>query len=262
MRSLFIVALPRSLSSLTFRAARDALGLKPPAWAEIGEILNHDLHTLSNWPKLSDSNRKFLTRERDPARFDSVLAFLEQVVSPEGYIYKDVVNPFVVAEWPGLRKLRVLKIRRNLADVAFAMQRRGWAYPRIVAPSDSPISSAAGKFADSYFWNIAARRLLRAMWHGRATAVICRDAFLQGLICADDVLEKLPGESVQYDDLIASEEPLRQALVRLYPEAAIPPIRYIDDAFRLRYRETLARRNTRPYRSISHRIEQLRSRTR
>jgi hypothetical protein len=64
MRSLFILSLPRSLSTDTFRGARDALGLKAPHWVTNGEILNHDLYALSTWPKLSESSRKFLIRER------------------------------------------------------------------------------------------------------------------------------------------------------------------------------------------------------
>jgi hypothetical protein len=164
--------------------------------------------------------------------------FLDQAANPEGSIYKDVVNPFVVAEWAGLRNFCILKIRRDLAGVGFAMQRQGWHYPRFAAPPEAPSSSARQQIADSYIWASAARRLLRRRWHGQATAILCRDAMIRGLIRADDVLSRLPGETVQYDDLITSEEPLRQALLRLYPETAVTAIRYIDDAFGEKRRKT------------------------
>jgi hypothetical protein len=257
MKSLFIVSLPRSLSTHTFRVARDALGLKAPAWVRNGEILNLDLYALSTWPQLFASSHKFLIRERDPATFSDVTALLDQAVNPEGFIYKDVVNPFVVAEWAGLRNLRVLKIRRDLADVAFAMQRQGWHYPRFAAPLEAPSSFALHRIVDKYIWTTAVRRLLRTMWHGQATAILSQDAMIRGLIRADNVLSMLPGEMVQYDDLITSEEPLRQALRRLYPEAAITAIRYIDAAFREKRKEMKERNDTRRYRSIRNRIDHL-----
>ena len=42
MRSLFVVSLPRSLSSLLYVAASRALGLAEPGWTTDGEILNRD----------------------------------------------------------------------------------------------------------------------------------------------------------------------------------------------------------------------------
>ena len=38
--SLFVVSLPRSLSTVTYHAARRALGLAEPTWTTDGEILN------------------------------------------------------------------------------------------------------------------------------------------------------------------------------------------------------------------------------
>ena len=42
MHSLFIVSLPRSLSSQTYELCTKAIGLKEPRWTTHGEILNAD----------------------------------------------------------------------------------------------------------------------------------------------------------------------------------------------------------------------------
>ena len=94
MTSLFVLSLPRSMSTFTFRVCRDALGLKQPSWAENGEILNHEMLALSQWPKLADEAHKYLTSEGDPVRFARVTEFLDTLANPAGYIYRDVVNPF------------------------------------------------------------------------------------------------------------------------------------------------------------------------
>ena len=64
---------------------------------------------------------------------------------------------------------------------------------------------------------------------------------------------------MHYDDLINSEEPLRQALRSLYPEAEISAIRYIDHSFRGKRRDAVERQTTRRYQSLKSRIDQLRS---
>ena len=42
LSSLFVVSLPRSLSSLLYVAAARAIGLSQPAWTSDGETLNRD----------------------------------------------------------------------------------------------------------------------------------------------------------------------------------------------------------------------------
>ena len=86
--------------------------------------------------QVDDMGVKFTLKERDPARFDALSEFLDQVTAPAGFAYKDVVQPFVVAEW--LRshphQYRVLRIKRRLPDVAFAMLAKRWLYPCRAAP--------------------------------------------------------------------------------------------------------------------------------
>ena len=55
---------------------------------------------------------------------------------------------------------------------------------------------------------------------------------IAGLSKAAGALETVDAEHVDFDHLISSEESLKSALQRLYPEVEIPPINYIDREFR------------------------------
>lgn len=223
MQSLIVLSLPRSLSSLVYLAASRSLGLRQPLWANYGEILNNDRHVLFMGDR-RDSGLKFLRQSHSPALFDQVTAFLDDVVRPEGYIYKDVVHPFVFAHWKRLKDFRVLVVRRTLADVAYAVLQQQWRYPAHAV---------------------------------RHTANPERADILRGLILAEQALAKLPGEVVDYDDLVASEDPLQAALQRLYPEARPGPVQYIDPAFRTARVAVLARRRTTAYQELAAELEAL-----
>jgi hypothetical protein len=117
MKSLFVLALPRSLSTLIYHTARQALGLQEPSWTMDGEILNID--RMAHYRGLRfDEGVKFTTPEADPDLFRKLTDFLSQVTVSKGFAYKDVVHPFVVSAWPGLRNFCVLRIQPTLADVA------------------------------------------------------------------------------------------------------------------------------------------------
>jgi hypothetical protein len=183
MQSLFVISLPRSLSSKTYTAVQTALGLKTPSWTTSGEILNVDRYVQLREP-VDNMGVKFTLKEYDRKRFNALSEFLDQVTAPAGFAYKDVVQPFVVAEW--LRshaQYRVLRIKRRLPDVAFAMLAKRWLYP-CRAASDSMHST---------------------------------DSLIAGLIRADRALDTVPGEHVHFDDLIAGGNSLRIALTALYP---------------------------------------------
>jgi hypothetical protein len=260
VQSLFIVSLPRSLSMLTFRVCRDALGLAAPSWAVGGEILNHDLHRLGPWPRGAQEGGKYLTETNDPQRVRAAIDFLEAVASPRGRVYKDVVNPFVLAGWEGLPAFGVLKIRRDVADVATAMLSRGWSYPANAAPEGGTWRDRAGRRVVAHrAWRTAARRVLPTLAYGRATSALLRDDVLRGLLRAERVLDTMPGVSVAYDDLVRDEEALRNALRQLYPEADLPPLGYLDDAFRRERAQVLRRRDSSSYVRLRDRVAALRA---
>jgi hypothetical protein len=220
MRSLFVVSLPRSLSSLLYQTLRRTLGLAEPVWTSDGEVLN--LHRFAHLPDGSDvEGLRFTDPARDPERFERLVAFLDQTVEREGFLYKDVVQPFVVARWLPGSGVAALRIERPLADVAFAMSERGWLYPRMAANRDG----------------------------GPERELIA------GLIRAHRALAEIPGPVVRFDELIHDEEPLAAALRGLYGD--VPNPRYLDDGFRAVREEVLRRRETDRWRQLAQLIEEM-----
>src|SRR5581483_3769607 len=93
--SLFVIALPRTMSSLVYHESRAALDLREPVWTSEGEVLNNDRFVMYGGPTV-DSGVKYVTRgKKTRAQFDKIVEFLDQIVAPRGFAYKDVVNPFV-----------------------------------------------------------------------------------------------------------------------------------------------------------------------
>lgn len=223
MRSLFLIALPRSLSTWVYRACLRSTGLREPAWTSDGEILNLDRHVLQGPEGPGGGARKFLGRERHAGEVAKTLTYLDALASPRGYLYKDVVQPFAVAEWARRQNegCAFVRLERPLADIACAMWRHGWTYPAAaVLPSGN-----------------------------------LRDDFLRGLLLAEAALATVDAPVLRYDDLIESPAPLEELLRAWYPEAApIPP----PDAFFLRKRDaTLRRRESPEYRELASRLDEL-----
>ena len=220
MRSLFVVSLPRSLSSLLYQTLRRTLGLAEPVWTSDGEVLN--LHRFAHLPEGSEvEGLRFTDPARDPERFARLVAFLDQAIVRQGFLYKDVVQPFVVARWLSGSGVAALRIERPLADVAYAMSERGWLYPRAAADG-----------------NGSPERELIA-----------------GLVRAQRALAEIPGPVVRFDELIHDEEPLAAALRSLYGDVPVP--RYLDDGFRAVREEVLRRRETDRWRQLAQLIEEM-----
>jgi hypothetical protein len=198
MRSLFIVSLPRSLSTVIHYQCSQTLRLRSPAWVDGGEVLNPDRNFI--FPASSANEADKFTRPEETVRFAQLTEFLDDVINPYGCVYKDVVQPFVVSQWLRRRDLAVLHIRRPVAEVAWAMLKRGWMYPGHAEPPDR---------SERY-------------------------RLITGLAKAAQVLENISAEHVDFDQLTTSEDALKAALQRLYPELEIPPINYIDRDFRER----------------------------
>jgi hypothetical protein len=178
-------------------------------WTSDGEILN--LHRLAHLPPGCDLDGLRFTPPGHE-HFDRLTAFLDQATMPDGFFYKDVVQPFVVARWLPASGLAALRIERPLADVALAMLDRGWLYP-----------GAAAEAADQD----------------------PEDVLLSGLARARQALAAIPGPVLRFDDLIADEEPLAAALRELYGDVPAPhSLRYLDDGFKAVREEVLARRRT------------------
>jgi hypothetical protein len=228
LRSLFVVSLPRSLSSLLYVAAARAIGLAEPTWTSDGEILNRDrvprrLHSLA------PADERFTLLGSAPDAFARMTSYLDDAALRQGFAYKDVVQPFVIGGWEGLGDFRVLKVRRNVAEVAYTMLKRKWLYP----------ARAASVF-DAHPW-----------------------ALVEGLVRAEAVLDALPGETIEYADAVLDHEPLETALRRLYPDARLAPLRYIDRRFaRTRGRLEAERRDSLVFRRLEWIVSAVRERLR
>lgn len=228
LRSLFVVSLPRSLSSLLYVAAARAIGLAEPDWTSDGEILNRD-RVPRRLQNLAPDDERFTLLGAAPDTFASMTSYLNDAALRRGFAYKDVVQPFVIGGWEGLGDFEVLKVRRNVAEVAYTMLKRQWLYP----------ARAASVF-DGHPW-----------------------ALVEGLVRAEAVLEALPGETVDYADAVFDHGPLEEALGRLYPEAHLAPLRYIDSGFaRTRRRLEADRRDSLVFRRLEWIVSAVRERLR
>ncbi|MEO1085592.1 MAG: hypothetical protein AAFY88_15230 [Acidobacteriota bacterium] len=228
-RSLFVVALPRSLSTHVHGLCCRSLGLRSPSWADAGEVLNGDRILL-----LSASQPHFLPAEAGALKMMS--EFLDDAVRSYGRVYKDVVQPFVVSRWLEDRRLAdkdapaVLHVRRPLADIAWSMKRANWRYPERAGGVPR-----AGEEPD--------------------------DRLLRGLLRARTVLEKLSGAAevatVEFDEVLRDEQALPRALRKLYPAAQIREVTYLDAAFQRRRDAILARRRGDDWRRLAVRLEEI-----
>jgi hypothetical protein len=224
--SLFVVSLPRSLSSLLYVAASRASGLAEPGWTSDGEILNRD-RVPRRLQALAPRDERFTLLGSAPDVFLSMTSYLDRAARRHGFAYKDVVQPFVIGGWEGLGDFQVLKVRRNVAEVAYTMLKRQWLYP----------ARAASVF-DAHPW-----------------------ALVEGLVRAEAVLDALPGETIEYADAVLDHGPLEAALRRLYPDAPLAPVRYIDRGFaRTRRRLEAERRDSLVFRRLEWVVSAVRER--
>jgi hypothetical protein len=207
MKSLFVVSLPRSLSTALYHSASRSLRLHEPNWTSGGEILNRERFGRRESRAAAAAGARFTVRESDPGLFEQVGLLLEDRAERHGFAYKDVVQPFVVADWLDPSEFCVLRVKRDVAEVAYAMLKRHWHYPGAAASlhRSSPRS------------------------------------LIEGLLRAESALDALGGETVHYRDAVESHEPLRTALQALYPEAPLSPFAYINRAF-VRTRNRVERR--------------------
>ncbi len=228
LRSLFVVSLPRSLSSLLYVAAAHSVGLAEPAWTSDGEILNRD-RVPRRLQSIAPADERYTLLGVAPDAFADMTGYLDRTALRQGFAYKDVVQPFVIGGWDGLADFEVLKIRRDVAEVAYTMMKRQWFYP-----------ARAASLFDAHPW-----------------------ALVEGLVRAEAVLDALPGETVDYADAVLGHSALEAALRRLYPERPLARLDYVDRRFVwIRRRLESDRRNSLVYRRLEWIVSAVRERLR
>lgn len=223
--SLFVVSLPRSLSTKVYDVACKALGLSKPTWTSDGEILNIDRFSLYGGPN-HDACRKFISESREPHLFRESTEFLDSVVEPYGYAYKDVVQPFVVSEWIRDTRMPAIRIKRNIADIAYSMLSMDWHYPARL------------------FLEIKDRTL----------------ALVMGLLLAEKALDEIPCKQIEYEDLVEEEGVLHRSLCEMYGREAVQKVKFMDEHFKERKVQVYARKRTKAYADIVNTVEQAKRR--
>lgn len=226
-RSLFVLSLPRSLSTLVYHAACLSLHFEQPAWSSDGELLNLDRFAMAEG-ELRQPGSKYTRQQDRPELFAELARFLDRSVSPTGYAYKDVVHPFVTAAWLADKHYAVLKIQRDVADVALSMMAQGWYYPAEAGTEHVPIE----------------------------------EAIIEGLLRGWAAIDAIHGPTIDYDAVIADEGVLHRALAVLYPDAAPRSVRFINDAFRGESERLIARRSSERYRKYADLVARISERLR
>lgn len=252
MQSLFVISLPRSFSTQTFQLAARALNLQQPSWVMDGEILNVDRYWHYQGVRF-DEGAKFTTPERAPQLISQLHEFLAHVTNPEGYIYKDVIQPFVMAEWRGLEHFRVLKIQRDVAEIAYSMLRNGWFYPQNAASQQLalPRLLRIARHVTPFQYSDRLHRLFRARFEY---------GVLEGLVRAEYALQTINGVVISYDEIVRDENVLRAALQQLHPETRLEPFAYITPPFIAKRERVARRRAAREVQRLAQKIENLRAR--
>lgn len=207
--SLFIVSLPRSASGRAYMSACRLLGLRRPSWTTEGEILNFDRFSGHRSPASFD---RFVTRENRPLRFLELVEYLETAARPKRHAYKDVLQPFVVSAWLRGSEFRVLRIHRDVPEVACSMLRWGWTYPAAaVDPQSSPMLD---------------RRL--DPFEPDGSGMSKAETLVRGLLLAEHALDGLGAPGVAFEDVLPGSSGLAHALLELYPGTGQRPLPEAD----------------------------------
>ena len=202
-----------------YHASRRCLNLREPTWTSDGEFLNADRFALLPQPN-NDFGNKFTTEaQRD--LFQKVFDFLDQIVRPHGFAYKDVTQPFVVAAWIKENQPPTIKLKRNIADVAYSMLQNHWHYPKRLFQNTGSIEIGV----------------------------------IQGLLQAQRAIDSIPAPELDFDGLIYDESLLQSILVGLYGNIVIKEVRYLDDGFRRKREEIMKRRSSAQYQRILEHVE-------
>jgi len=208
------------MSSWIYHVCRHSLGLHEPSWTSDGEVLNADRFALLPQPN-NDFSNKFTQETTERDTFQKLSEFLGQIVVQRGYAYKDVVQPFVVGAWLKKNRPPTIRIKRNVADVAYSMLHNQWHYPRRIFPN-----------------------------------TVCLElAVVQGLLHAERVLDSIPAQEVDFEKVIYDEKPLRSALCALYGDFPNRKVKFIDDEFLLKREQIMERRSSRQYELILQHIQ-------
>ena len=214
MKSLLLVGLPRSFTSFSYKIACNCAPQLQSTSAEAGEVLNY----------LPFKNKKVEERERycqDPKAIEDYTQYL--LLFKNGYIVKDVIQPFVVQNLlkKHSRAFNIIHIDRMIQDSTYAMIKRNWWYPLRLTSVDL-LNEADFKQENS---NPSDKYII---------------GMLNGLSAAYSIYSELPKAS--FADLTSTEETLPD-LIKQYGYT-VRKYSYIDNSFNSILKEKLLYRET------------------
>jgi hypothetical protein len=124
-KSVLIVGLPRSMSSLVYQSSRQILSkelknLDLKIWHD-GDPLNH---IWTDFPELKGKHGSL-----DDNDYEKYAAVLDKY--KEGHIIKTVAQPYMVKKYfeNNPDNYNVIQIKRTLADTVYALHMRNWYWP-------------------------------------------------------------------------------------------------------------------------------------
>ena len=125
MKSLLILGYPRSMSTLIYHVARNATKgrLKSLPLSEF-----HDGDPFNHVQKINSSIKKVFG-DKDLRRYNSYKKILDDL--SRDHIIKNVNQPLFVSKYlkENPHSYNVLLIERDLAEVVYALDRKGWYWP-------------------------------------------------------------------------------------------------------------------------------------
>ena len=222
MTSLFILSLPRSLSSFLYHRIRATLNAQEPSWTTDGELLNNDRFVFYQG-KREDESLKFTEQEKAPEDFARMLSFLEEASVASNYVYKDVIQPFVMTHWLATKDYPVLKIKRSLTDITYSLLKKKWHYPERAARMQTTSTA----------------KIIEGLWRAR------------------QAIDRIDGPSIHFDEIIQEESYLQDALRQLYPQQNLPLVHYLDDHFCRNRFLYLKRRETDQYQELQELVQKV-----
>ena len=182
---------------MTYDICRKMIRHNAPDWTTSGEITNSDRFSIAAKQKFGHLP-KFIRKEQDPMLADKVWSILDENIKPVEYVYKDVTQPFLVAEWLAAHDYPTLILHRHPVDVAFAMWQKEWFYPAASVSLETTL----------------------------------KRKMMTGLCDAQKVLATVQGVSVHFEQMLHDETLVQSALKELYCSNTLPVVRYLYPEFR------------------------------
>ena len=125
MKSLLLIGFPRGFTSQAYDIAKEMLPFLKESGIDAGEVLNQTRNTAI------DRDIPFYLKSNTPD-FEETYQYCRKILDQytEGYIIKEVVQPFIVLRYlfEHPNAFNVLFVNRPLEHIQFSLDRKGWGF--------------------------------------------------------------------------------------------------------------------------------------